>query len=124
VDLEGDPHTGTAAVISALESFGAPKGSKAGLDGEETVPFGVTEGLGVYLNGTELPDEVYETNDVNELIGQLLDRLGGEGELQSWYEGPSETALYLYGPSADRMRDLIGDVLATHPLAARSRLVP
>jgi hypothetical protein len=123
LDLEGDPEAGLGLVIGTLESLGAPKGSKARLGDADPVLFGTTEGLGLYLNGTDLPDEVYATSDVNELIERLRERLGDEGDMQSYWEGPTETALYLYGPSGARMRELIADVLATHPLAARSRLV-
>jgi hypothetical protein len=77
----------------------------------------------LYLNGTDLPGEVYATNDVNDLIQQLHQRLGDQGSMQSWLQGPRETALYLYGPSAARMRELVHDVVASHPLAQRSRLV-
>ena len=48
--------------------------------------------------------------------------LAGAGELYSYWEGPTETALYYYGPSASRIRELIGDVLSTHPLAQLSRV--
>jgi hypothetical protein len=123
VDLQGDPDRGLALVIDTLQGFGAPKGSTARLAGGSAVPFGSTEGLGVYLNGTDLPGEVYASSDVNELIGQLLDRLGDQGAMQSYWQGQRETALYLYGPSADRMRGLIREVLDAHPLAERSRLV-
>jgi hypothetical protein len=123
VDLAGDCHAGRALVIEALESRGAPRGSVARLDGAEAVDFGVTDGLGLYLNGTDLPAEVYATSDINELINQLGQSLGEEGEMQSYWEGPRETALYLYGPSGARVGELIADVLASHPLAARSRLV-
>jgi hypothetical protein len=88
------------------------------------VTFGGTEGLAVYLNGTDLPDEVYVTSDVNDLIAALLGRLGTEGDMQSWWEGPRETALYLYGSSAVRMSGLIAGVLARFPLAQRCRVVP
>jgi hypothetical protein len=44
--------------------------------------------------------------------------------MQSWWKGPRETALYLYGPSAARMAELIADVLARFPLAQRCRVVP
>ena len=123
LDLDGDPQEGLRLVVDALEFLGAPKGSTVTLDEEPAVSFGGTEGLAVYLNGFDLPAEVYAGNDVNELIRQLLDRLGEEGGMQSYWEGPTETALYLYGSSASRMRELIGDVLATHPLAQRCRLV-
>ena len=58
-----DEHT-VHAVISCLERLGAPIGSQLRLGAEtETegrrLPFGVTEGMAVYLNGTDLPDEVY-----------------------------------------------------------------
>ncbi|MBB4752565.1 hypothetical protein [Actinoplanes lobatus] len=86
--------------------------------------FGVTEGLAVYLNGTDLPDEVYATSDINDLITALLDALGAHGRMQSYWQGPRETALYLYGPSAARMADLIADLLSQFPLAQRCRVVP
>jgi len=123
VELEGDPAAGLALVIGTLERLGAPKGSKARLGEADPVLFGSTEGLGLYLNGTDLPDEVYAGNDVNDLVTQLEERLGQEGTMQSYWEGPRETAVYLYGPSAARMRELIAGVLGSHPLAARCRVV-
>ena len=86
------------------------------------MPFGQYEGVGLYLNGSDLPDQVYIDNDVNELIGTLVERLGADGAMHSYWEGPRETALYLYGPSAQRMRELIADVVDSHPLACQSRL--
>ncbi len=81
--------------------------------------FGVTEGLAVYLNGTDLPDEVYAAGDPNDLIAALLERLGAKGDMQSYWEGPRETALYLYGSSATCMDNLIAGALARFPLAQR-----
>jgi hypothetical protein len=123
VDIEGDAETALALVVDTLVALGAPKGSKAQLEDDEPVVFGEYEGLGLYLNGTDLPDEVYATSDVNELLERLQERLGDTGSMHSYWEGPRETALYLYGPSADQMRERIADVVATHPLAAQSRLV-
>jgi hypothetical protein len=123
LDLEGDAEAGVAMIIEALQSFGAPKGSTVRVGEGEPVSCGVTEGIGLYLNGTDLSDDVYADNDVNELIERLLERLGTEGNMQSWWQGPRETALYLYGSSAQRMRDLIGEVLVTYPLAQQSRIV-
>jgi hypothetical protein len=84
--------------------------------------FGVNEGIGIYLNGTDLPDEVYQASDINELVARLDASLGDAGELYSHWRGPTETALYYYGPSAARMRELVAGVLATHPLAQLSRV--
>jgi hypothetical protein len=110
-------------LMAALESLGAPRGSTWTVGDEPPVPFGASEGVAVYLNGTDLPDEVYRGNDVNDLIGQLLDRVGDEGDLHSWWEGPRESALYLYGRSAAVIKDRSADVLAVHPLAQRCRVV-
>jgi hypothetical protein len=93
-----------------------------GDDKRHVAKVGVAEGIGIYLNGTDLPDEVYQTNDVNELVAQLDAALGDAGELYSYWEGPTETALYYYGPSAARMRELIAAVVGTHPLAQQSRI--
>jgi hypothetical protein len=124
LDLEGDAEAALSLVIATLEASVAPKGSRARIDEGEPIPFGTTEGVAVYLNGTELPDEVYEFGDINELVGALLTRLGTEGHMQSYWQGPRETALYLYGPSAARIGELIADVLERFPLAQRCRVVP
>ncbi len=124
LDVEGDAREALGLVTVALEAAGAPKGSRIRLDEGDPVPFGVTEGLAVYLNGTDLPDEVYAIGDVNDLIAALLEHLGAEGDMQSYWEGPRETALYLYGASAARMDELIASVLARFPLAQRCRVVP
>ena len=123
LDVEGDGQAATELVIAALEAAGAPKGSQARLDDGTPVVFGSTEGVAIYLNGTDLPDEVYETSDVNDLVAALLETLGSEGDMQSYWEGPRETALYLYGLSAARIRELVCDVLARFPLAQRCRVV-
>ena len=130
--VKGNANEVLAAVVAALERLGVPKGSSVRVaagrslfsrTGKELVAkVGVTEGLGIYLNGTDLPAEVYESNDINELIARLDAALGAEGEMYSYWEGPTETALYYYGPSAQRMRELVVDVLGTHPLAERSRV--
>jgi hypothetical protein len=43
---------------------------------------------------------MYATSRVNDLIAALLERFGAEGDMQSYWEGPRETALYFYGSSA------------------------
>jgi hypothetical protein len=47
-------------IVSTLDALGAPKGSKLTIEatGQE-VQFRQAEGLAVYLNGTDLPDETY-----------------------------------------------------------------
>jgi hypothetical protein len=116
---------GAAFVCKFLAERGAPKGSKLSYehDGQKIeVPFGTAEGLAIYLNGTDLPDEVYQQCDfdvVTETIGTLL---GQKGSVQGYWQGPSETALYLYGDSAEEMRGLISGFLAEYPLCQKARV--
>jgi hypothetical protein len=124
LSVKGNPDEALRVIIAALERLGAPKGSKARVGGDKSseVKFGVTEGIAIYLNGTDLPDEVYESNDVNDLVARLDQTLGDAGERYSHWQGPTETALYYYGPSAARMRELVAGVLDTHPFGQLSRV--
>lgn len=124
-DLEILLHDAAALpnLIEALEQLGAPNGSLIQREGEADLPFGTTEGLGLYLNGTDLPDEVYEQCDSNYVFDQIVERIDGHGEICSWWQGPSETALYLYGASFDTMAERIADLLASYPLCQGARVV-
>jgi len=113
-------------VIERLEAYGAPKGSILFVrEGEKLtkIPFGKVEGIGVYLDGTNLPDDVYKTCDVNVVIEEFNKLLKGHGEFQSHWQGPTETGLYLYGDEAERMKTLIAPFLATYPLCRGARVV-
>jgi len=112
------------AIRQALESLGAPKGSRLiWNDGANELGLGIAEGLAVYLNGTDLPEEVYAESDVN-LVYEELDRLvASEGRVVSHWEGPRETALYLYGRSAATMLSRIRPFLDTYPLCDKARTV-
>ena len=110
-----------------LEEAGAPVGSQLlfeeeGVDVER--PFGVQEGLALYLDGTSLPEEVYATTDIDALMERLaaaVDSVGGE--LRGAWNGPTETALYHYGPSADAMLVALQPVFDDFPICQNARLV-
>ncbi|MEG0186204.1 MAG: hypothetical protein RR704_22415 [Stenotrophomonas sp.] len=114
---------GVPKLIDLLEQLGAPKGSKVQGAGEADRGFGVTEGLGIYLDGLNLPDEVYEQCDSNHVFEQLSERIEGLGEICSWWQGPSETALYMYGQSFEAMRDAIAEFVGSYPLCQNARVV-
>jgi hypothetical protein len=121
-DLTG----GIPFVVEQLEAFGAPKGSILKIhdsDPSREIPFGKKEGIAVYLDGVNLPDETYATSDINVVIEELNKSLGGKGEMQSYWEGSTETALYLYGDNADEMKQLIGSFMSTYPLCKNARIV-
>jgi len=68
------------ALRRALEGLGAPRGSKLiWNDGANELAFGTCEGLAVYLNGTDLPDSVYEECDLDVVYEELGRLVGSEG---------------------------------------------
>ena len=98
-----------------------PKGSKIFYN-QEIFPIGQAEGLALYLNGTDLPSEVYQSNDVNKLISELQGTLGEKCFMFSWWEGGTETALYFYGENYLVMHESIKNILDVHPLCKLSRI--
>lgn len=127
VELE-DLDRGLPLVIETLNAHGAPKGSHLevhdGPEGEvREIPIGVHEGLAVYLDGVGLPDEVYATTDVNFVVEEIDRLLGDAGGFEAHWQGPTETALYLFGRSADEMAARIAPFLASYPLCRGARVV-
>ncbi len=124
LDLQGNPPETLATLTHILDTIGIAKGSKliwqteADTTAEQSV--GTLEGLAIYLNGTDLAAEVYETCDINEVIQQLEALLGALGSLYSWWEGPENTALYFYGTSYGKMLAAIEPFLQEHPLCQKS----
>lgn len=110
-------------IAEALNILGAPKGSRLLLgNSERAITFGHNEGLALYLNGTELPQEVYEQSDVNFVWSEFDRLLGPDGRIYSYWEGPTETALYMYGPSYENMKERIAQFITAYPLCRKSRM--
>jgi len=125
IDLT-DLEKGVPFVIAKLEELGAPKGSILRVHDTEPsreIPFGKAEGVGIYLDGVNLPDEVYKDSDVNVVIEELNKRIEGHGEMQSHWQGNTETGLYFYGDDSNRMISLMRDFLDTYPLCKGARVV-
>jgi hypothetical protein len=118
---------GIDMVKRVLEQAGAPAGSEFRflLDGNETViPFGKQEGLAIYLDGVNLPDDVYETCNINELAGLISGGLSSAGaEIRGSWVGRNETSLYIYGPSAETIYETIEPALSAYPLCRNARIV-
>jgi hypothetical protein len=87
------------------------------------VPFGKDEALAVYLNGTDLPQEVYAECSLDGLGALFKHVLGGHGAVGGDWTGERESALYLYGPSAEAMHGAIREVLEKYPLCRGARVV-
>ena len=109
-------------IIAELEKLGAPRGSILKFEDRDDMPFGRLEGMAVFLDGVNLPAEVYETSDVNHIIDTCDQLIEGVGQMQGYWEGSQETALYFYGTSFDEMQTLTADFLATEPLCQNARI--
>ncbi|QPK94364.1 hypothetical protein HCQ94_01245 [Actinomyces sp. zg-332] len=107
-----------------FENTPIPKGSELKSFPSNTItPLGTLEGLGLYLNGKDLPDEVYANNDVNDLNDLILERLENEAEIMSYSEYETFTALYYYGLSYSQMLEKIKDVVSSNPLCKKSKII-
>ena len=85
-------------------------------------PLGELEGIGIYLNGVDLPKEVYKQCDINYVVDQIFQLLETPPILYSYWQGHTETALYFYAPSFNTMYTRIRPLLTTYPLCQKSKV--
>ncbi|TGM74376.1 hypothetical protein, partial [Leptospira bouyouniensis] len=81
---------GIPFLIKKLEELGAPKSSILHIQDESNpkqIEFGKKEGLAIYLDGINLPKEVYENSDINDLIEKLNNSIINMGTMQSYWQG-------------------------------------
>ena len=107
--------------IEFIKRIDFPHGSHLQID-NEIIPIGSLDGMAIYLNGTDLPNEVYKQNDINDVYNELEKLLEGCGEIYSYREA-EETALYIYGKDFEEMLDRIKGFLRTSPLCEKCRVV-
>lgn len=123
IELDDSSDKMIATVIGALEAMLAPKGSRLHVPGRDhPIAFGAQEGLALYLNGIDLPKEVYADCDVNHVFDECERLLDNAGSVNSYWEGPRETALYMYGADFNAMRERLTPLLETYPLCRQYRI--
>jgi hypothetical protein len=112
-----------ALIKHSLETIGVPKGSKLKIEatGSE-IEFGTLEGLAIYLNGSDLDAEVYANSDSNHVYSELDRLTQGVGKVYSYWQGPTETAFYLYGTSFTQMKAQIAELVSSYPLCQKCRI--
>jgi hypothetical protein len=71
------------------------------------------EAVLIYLDGTGLPDQIYQEYDLSTLEDQLIEAIGVEhvGEFDGNEIGPDGTTLYLYGQDANRLFAAVEPIL-------------
>ena len=115
-------------IIEFFESTLAPKGSSITVEANDgkvlkKVYFGNHEGLALYMNNTDLPDQYYEDYDINYVYNECNRRIKGIGNVYSHWNGNDETAIYMYGDSYKEMLKLIEPFLNEYPLCEKARIV-
>ena len=83
------------------------------------------EAVLIYLDGTGLPDQIYQEYDLSTLEDQLIDAIGAEhaGEFDGNEIGPDGATLFAYGQDADHLFSVIEPVLRDYPLCQNARVV-
>lgn len=121
INLTNDKKDSVKWLVDLLNRIGIPKGSVLqGLEPE--IQVGTLEGMAYYLNGVELPKEVYETCDINYVIDQMEQAMKSIGSMYSYWEGDTYTALYFYGKSFSEMKRRIEPFIGEYPLCQKSRI--
>lgn len=122
VVLHDDTSETLEKFYTIIDTVGVPKGSFL-INGDDKMPIGSLEGLALYMNGTELPDEYYEKYDINFAIGEICKLLEGKGDFYSYNENLKDTALYFFGESFEEMIEAITPFINEYPLCEKSRIV-
>lgn len=111
-------------LIELIKFIPTPKGSKLTLDDTgESIDVGNLEGLAIYLNGTELDENIYKECDINYVIDELGKRIGDKFMFFSYWIGNKETALYFYGTDYEGMKAAVEPFLADYPLCQKCRVL-
>lgn len=131
VDLEiqlANLEQGLPLVTSSLTEFGAPKGSKLIFERDGTsheMMFGTLELAELYLDGVNLPPEVYEALDFEAFHHALRTSLasGGIGEPRGVWTGDTETAVFIFAPLAKNVPPILAGLVQAHPILSNARVV-
>lgn len=124
ITLSTAPEEAVPIIIATLDELGAPKGSTLLIESSGIQhALGKAEGLAVYLNGTDLPAKTYASCDSNFVYSEFDRLLAGEGRVLSYWQGPTETALYAYGGSFSELKRRLEPFISSYPLCQRCRIV-
>ena len=108
-------------LVKLMGAIGIPKGSV--LYGvEPPINVGVLGGLAIYLNGTDLSEEIYKNCDINYVIEQLEQVIDGIGRMYSYRELNEFTALYFYGTSFLAMKEKMDSFISSYPLRQKCQI--
>jgi hypothetical protein len=108
-------------IVSTLEASGAPTGTELIGNAGVLRRLGRHQSVAVYLDGATLPDEVYADLNFDQLVDDLT-TAAGEGSYHGYWQGPTETGLFFFGPDAEAMFTRIESLLRTMPIGQNARV--
>ena len=78
----------------------------------------------VHLDGTGLPDHIYQEYDLATIEDRLIEVLERKrlGEFDGNEVGQGQATLFMYGPDAERLFDGIEQTLREYPLCQGARV--
>ena len=119
-DLDGS----VSVVVDALERAGAPQGSEliALSDSRVLREFGTQQCVAVFLDGTSLPEEVYQDLDFDAVVTEIGEAAGPDS-FRGFWQGAEETGLFYFGANADDMFARVEPVLRKLPIGQNARVV-
>ena len=111
-------------IADTLESAGAPEGAEILQAPDERVlrSFGKQQCLAIYLDGTSLPDDVYANLDFDAVVDEIGTAAGKDSFRGAW-QGPEETALFLFGDDAEAMFGRVEPILRRLPIGQNARVI-
>ena len=110
-------------IIDKLEELGAPKGSKLTIEKtEQKIEFGRKEGLAIYLDGINLSQEVYKNSDSEALAAEIRKLANIKDSVLRYWQGNTETGLYFYGESFEKINNSIAEFVKEHPECENCRI--
>lgn len=116
-----DPATIKDNLVEMFTAFGLPKGSELVFD-DETINVGTLEGMALHLNGTELSDEIYSSTSALVVAEELSKIFGDDFRYYTSWQGATETAIYFYGISFEKMKELSKDFVNSYPLCQKCKI--
>ena len=108
-------------LLRIIAEIRVPKGSFLRAENLE-LPVGTLEGLALYINGTELSEEIYQSCDINVVVETINELLAPSGSMYSYWEGSEDTALYFYGNSFNEMKEKMEAFLLSYPLCQKCKI--
>jgi len=110
-------------IIKKLDELGAPKGSVLNIEKtKEKINFGKLEGMGIYLDGVNLPENIYVESDINFVISEVHRLTNIEEKISRYWEDERSTALYFYGESFEKMKTDIKELIENNPLCENCKV--